>query len=270
MNQLYLGMDRESMISTVMENLDEAKKYSRDKVFIVDMNGDFPEIEGSKTISKYSGEVINPVDLLNNATPGDRIDVITEIVEVLTGKGKKYLTLINRICEKICKNKASSFTLREFFEALENDNTPESNALIYEIEPFCIGRYDKYSHQTSLTSAFTVKKLVVFKLLNEPENLKGLSLYTYLKYIDFYCGTTEETVRVFVTYDGRFTEVHNNILLKIIKNKDCSVSILSLRSSDLLNTTTGAAVLNSINSYKAFSPLKDDMLKKYATKRKVK
>lgn len=64
-------------------------------------------------------------------------------------------------------------TLKDFYQELLNDNSPEGNKIAMAIEPYCVGNYSLFAHRTNIESK---NRLTVFNLLYLPEKMKEMAM----------------------------------------------------------------------------------------------
>ncbi len=64
-------------------------------------------------------------------------------------------------------------TLKDFYQELLADNTPEGNKIAMAVEPYCIGNYSLFAHRTNIESK---NRLTVFNLLYLPEKMKEMAM----------------------------------------------------------------------------------------------
>ena len=176
-----------------------------------------PENEYRAVADDYDGVVIdlkpkseyhiNPCDLdlewdEPDASPlVEKCDFMVGLVESIMGKGREcnafevnaihratnrmYEPYIRAMEEKREKSggKCSSIdtslcpTLKDFYEELIADNSPEGNKVASQIEAYCVGNYNLFAHKTNVDTA---SRLVVYNLLLLPDKMREVAMMVCL------------------------------------------------------------------------------------------
>lgn len=144
---------------------------------------------------------INPCDMSmewgdERAAPlVEKCDYMVGLVESILGRGRECnsyeVNVIHRACNRMYEPYMDEMkkrhrngdnrdidttimpTLKQFYQELLADNTPEGNKIAMAIEPYCIGNYNLFAHQTNIQSN---TRLTVFNLLYLPDKMKEMAM----------------------------------------------------------------------------------------------
>lgn len=151
---------------------------------------------------------INPCDMSMEwddprATPlAEKCDYMVGLVESILGQGRTCSTyetnIIHRACTKMYEPYIAEMTrrhnegdkndidtdicptLKDFYDELLEDGSPEGQRVALAIEPYCIGNYNIFAHKTN---AKVDSRLVVYNLLYLPEKMKEMAMKVCLSNI---------------------------------------------------------------------------------------
>ena len=170
-----------------------------------------PENEYRIIAEKFNGTVIdlemnsnyhiNPCDMsmewsdARAAPLTEKSDYMVSLVESILGQGRSCnpyeVNVIHRACNKMYEPYQNEMrkrykngdkrdidttimpTLKDFYQALLDDQSPEGNKVAMAIEPYCVGNYALFAHRTNIQ---TSGRLTVFNLLYLPEKMKEMAM----------------------------------------------------------------------------------------------
>lgn len=188
-------------------------KNGEDDVIILDPENEYrvvAEAFGGNIIDlELKGDLhINPCDLNMEwddpkASPvAEKKDFMVGLVESILGKGRECnsyeVNAIHRACDKMYEPYIKAMTERhekgegvnidvticptlvDFFNCLLEEGSPESRKLAGQIEAYCVGSYNIFSHRTNVD---TRNRLTVFNLLYLPEKMQEFAMKVCLSSI---------------------------------------------------------------------------------------
>ena len=151
---------------------------------------------------------INPCDMSmewgdTKAAPlVEKCDYMVGLVEAILGRGRECnafeVNVIHRVCQRMYEPYMEEMrkrhrngdnrdidttimpTLKDFYEQLIADKSPEGNKLAMAVEQYCVGSYSLFAHRTNIESN---NRLTVFNLLYLPEKMKEMAMKVCLAHI---------------------------------------------------------------------------------------
>lgn len=126
----------------------------------------------------------------------EKCDYMVGLVESILGRGRECnayeVNAIHRACNKMYEPYIEEMTrrhnegddseidveicptLKDFYQELLSDNTPEGNKIAMSVEQYCVGNYNLFAHRTNIQN--TNNRLTVFNLLYLPEKMKEMAM----------------------------------------------------------------------------------------------
>lgn len=230
-----------------------------------------------------SDYTINPCDMSMEwndpkATPlAEKCDYMVGLVESILGRGRECnsyeVNAIHKATEEMYREYIDEMTrrkndgnvmdidtsicptLKNFFECLLEQKTPEANKIANSIEPYCVGQYDVFAHHTNVPTG----RLTVFNLLNLPEKMKEMAMKVCLTNIwtrivknremnELY--GTSKAIYVYLDEFHLFFQTESSInsimaYYKRVRKYNGIMTGITQDVADLLRTQQGTAIFNN-------------------------